>query len=106
MSRTYLYAAILVICASYAAPAVADYYHAFPIPKRFDYEPPATARMTVHRVSPLSVIAHCGWAYACTIGSRPTTGNCEFYFPKGHAAFFWRHERAHCNGWPPNHPYP
>jgi len=93
----YLLAFLLLSSPTAAAP----YYNVFPIPKRFDYQP--RKKMTLYEVSPWEVVMHCGLAYACT---KMMGSSCIFYMPKGKSAYYWRHERAHCNGWAPNHPYP
>jgi hypothetical protein len=81
--------------------AYADYYHAFRIPERFDHEP--TQLVNIRQLSRFWMALLCPGAYACTlIGSNP----CQMLMLKGRVAFYWRHERAHCNGWPSNHPYP
>ncbi len=94
-------AAVLWMAGSPMAAPTSSYYNVYPIPKRFDHRP--TKRMTLYEMSPLGVIMHCGLAYACT---HVYPDHCVFYMPVGKSAYYWRHERAHCSNWPPNHPYP
>ncbi len=81
--------------------AAPPYYNVYPLPKMYDYQP--RKRMTLYEMSPLGVILHCGLAYACT---QVYPDHCVFYMPTGQSAYYWRHEREHCNGWDPSHPYP
>ena len=95
-------AALVIWALSGSMLPAATYYDAFPIPPRYDHQPTIKNRV-LYEMSPLQVIAHCGWAYACT---HMGVNSCTFYMPTGRRQYYWRHERAHCNGWPPNHPYP
>jgi len=74
-----------------------------------EYDRPYKGKLTVHYVDPIGMFFNCGIAGACAyMGGKW----CTIYFPtwlKPKSAAFnirMRHEKGHCNGWPPNHPNP
>ncbi len=85
-------------------------------PQRFDH--PFHGTRHVIYLSPMQLFFKCGQAYACTpiggerpghcttqilrIGSHPLFGG--YYVDAAGWKQLWRHETAHCNGWPANHP--
>jgi hypothetical protein len=101
-SATAVILAPLLIVSSLAAAEEAN----IAPPARFDY--PAPNRVVVVRT--LDEIRelcgkHAGWSQgtgACAMPGKP----CIILWPKGKLRWglLWRHENAHCNGWPRNHP--
>lgn len=88
-----------------ALPALAKEPRVTP-PKRFDH--PAVNTLVVER-TPQQIrdlcSEHSPWASgvgACALPGK----RCIILWPKGkaRAGLLWRHERAHCNGWPADHP--
>jgi len=75
-----------------------------PPPKRFDKK--YTGKLKVFKVPLAEMARYCGGpAWACSL---PLGNYCEVVLPKEAKgkmlAALYRHELAHCNGWPPHHP--
>jgi hypothetical protein len=92
-------AVLLALFPSLAAAAQAP-------PESYDY--PADNAWVIER-SPEQIQELCGeqspWAEgvgACALPAK----RCIILWPKGkpRSGILWRHENAHCNGWPKDHP--
>ena len=79
-------------------------------PARYDHPP--KIQMKVMEAPPSQLRRVCrlasgyrggGTILAC---SMPGKSRCIIIWPAGEkrAGLLWRHERAHCNGWPAHHP--
>ena len=76
-------------------------------PARYDFEPKipvsvievSSPNMTCRRIGG----RNSGTILACAVASK---SRCIIIWPAGkrRAGLMWRHERAHCNGWPSYHP--
>lgn len=79
-----------------------------PIPPRYDHKPSMSVVEQV--MSAAEVIQRCGMgAGACSFYIPGAKIGCLVIIPygtKAEQAQYRRHEYAHCNGWPANHPYP
>jgi hypothetical protein len=76
-------------------------------PKRYDY--PYRGQLSLYHVSPNIIGKYCDGDYnvwACARVDSPT--KCTVYISTSVKGKFYkqiyRHELAHCNGWPGNHP--
>ena len=72
-------------------------------PERYDH--PYSGPEIVQMLTIGQIKAICGdWADACSWLDGRT---CRILLPVGglRLDFVKRHEEAHCNGWPPDHPY-
>ncbi len=86
-----------------------------PPPARYDY--PYKGKLYAYVGGRWLITTHCGpLAYACAPIGGEKPGQCTITLPRvgtwftqgrideaGYRALI-RHERAHCNGWPANHP--
>lgn len=79
-------------------------------PLQFDHT--YTGKMIIRHGSPKKVDDMCRvrgqtgpGPWACTYMEN-LPGECTIWMPNKHAFYdlIFRHERAHCNGWPPSHP--
>jgi hypothetical protein len=107
------WAAVLVLFASLlATPAIAaPQPNPFPPPARYDR--PFHGKTYIHYQSLNTILLRCwGTCWAYTYIPPPGARECHMYIPRvdgrrvnatGQRALI-RHERGHCNGWPPNHP--
>lgn len=97
-ARAIFLAALLVSTAALASPRVEP-------PRRFDH--PATVKVVVVPRTLAEINSICRdhpWVKA---GSCTLPGStCVIMWPRGKArsGILWRHEIAHCNGWPSSHP--
>ncbi len=74
-----------------------------------NYDHPYNGHVVEHRLSNDAAAMACARigvsGASCMI--KPT-GACVIYIPTGYGkemtAYYKRHEVAHCNGWPPDHP--
>lgn len=97
------------LIAVYATPALTE--RVVP-PKPYDH---SAANAVVVSRDPAQIRALCtvkeaspwpgGGVGACTL-YRGKDKPCIILWPRGvpKSGVLWRHERAHCNGWPRNHP--
>jgi hypothetical protein len=100
---------LVALATVYATPALSE--RVIP-PKQYDRA--ATNVMVVNR-TPAEIRSVCtvreaspwpgGGVGACTL-YRGKNKPCIILWPRGvpKSGVLWRHERAHCNGWPSSHP--
>jgi len=81
------------------------------------YDVPPSVPVIEHVLGYDEIVAHCGDHMGCTV---PNKGKCEIWvlkagsmivsksgqvvLPEWMADILRRHELAHCNGWPKDHP--
>jgi hypothetical protein len=99
----------LLVAATMLLALVTDASARFAPPSRYDHQ--YRGQLIVVQQSLTNIRRSCGdpYCWAWTYGDMG--GRCTIYLPKVGGsisrAFFnqlYRHERAHCNGWPANHP--
>lgn len=69
------------------------------------YDHPFAGKLELHGVAIDEIYPHCKpfTGYACA--PIKAVGTCDIYFVIGKLTpDLFRHERAHCNGWPADHP--
>jgi hypothetical protein len=108
MTRIVLFLAALL----YAGGSIAGGPSVVP-PSRYDHQP--TEKVVIVSRTPAQIRQVCtlkaaspwpgGGVGACTLYTGKNNP-CIVLWPKGtpRSGILWRHERAHCNGWPSNHP--